>query len=369
MCPGAFETKDVLYVYELKKLKNLYKKWITLMPGIVPYYAIKCNPDPSVLSCLADMGACFDAASPAEMEAALDLVSPSRIIYANPCKPMNDIYTACKRGIPLTVFDNIQEYDKIMDGTRDVGGGAGDMSMLFRIYASDPSAKCVLSNKYGATADEWRHILKEVCERGGIDKVKGVSFHIGSGANDPNAFSQAIEAAREVFDIAREIGFTMSVLDIGGGFTYTNIEKMASCVNRAVAEFQAAYPDTSVIAEPGRYFAESIANLYTKIIGVRVRASERHYWINDSLYGSFNNIMYDHAHPVPTAMVLHGQPQVPAVIWGSTCDGMDKIMEAYPLPILSMNDWLCWENMGAYTQAGASHFNGIPFADVHKIYI
>lgn len=365
LSPSDFETKDTLYVYEFAKLKNLYKKWVTLMPTIIPYYAIKCNPDPYMLSCLADMGACFDAASPAEMAAALDLVPPSRIIYANPCKPINDISTACKSGISLTVFDNIQEYEKIIEGE----GGIEEMCMLFRIYASDPSAKCVLSNKYGATMDEWRSILEGVHQRGGLNRIKGVSFHIGSGANDPSAFSQAIDMAKIVFDMATDMGFTMSILDIGGGFTYTNIEKMATCVNRAVADFQAIYPDTTVIAEPGRYFAESIANLYTKIIGVRARANERQYWINDSIYGSFNNIVYDHARPIPIPMVLHGQPQVSSVIWGSTCDGADKILESVQLPILSLNDWLRWDNMGAYTQAGASHFNGIPFADTPKIYI
>lgn len=360
------DERDALYVYEIRKLKNLYKRWVTLMPDVVPYYAIKCNPDPYVLSCLADMGACFDAASPAEMTAALELVPPSRIIYANPCKPTGDISTACKKGISLTVFDNIQEFDKIMSEAE-----AGGMEMLFRIYASDPTAKCVLSNKYGATADEWKHILSEVVGRGegARGRVKGVSFHIGSGANDPRAFASAIDAARTVFEMAKHMGFTMSVLDIGGGFTYTNIEHMAVCVNESIAEFHATYPDVSIIAEPGRYFAESIADLYTKIIGVRVRSNERHYWINDSIYGSFNNIVYDHAQPIPTAVVLHDHPHVNAVIWGSTCDGMDKIVESVPLPILSLNDWLRWDNMGAYTQAGASHFNGIPFADIQKIYI
>lgn len=91
------------------------------------------------------------------------------------------------------------------------------------------------------------------------------------------------------------MGFNFSILDIGGGFTHDNIERMANTITTSLEAFKADYPNVRVIAEPGRYFAESIAYLYTKIIGVRTRQAEgtRHYWINDSLYGSFNCIMYD----------------------------------------------------------------------------
>ena len=48
--------------------------------------------------------------------------------------------------------------------------------------------------------------------------VRGVSFHVGSGAKNPAAFSAAIKAARRVFDLGAALGFRMDVLDLGGGF-------------------------------------------------------------------------------------------------------------------------------------------------------
>lgn len=343
---------------------DLYKKWTNLLPDITPYYAIKCNPDPMVLDVLADCGACFDAASPAEIEAALDRVQPSRIIYANPCKASRDITHAAQRGVGLTVFDCITEYDKVIAETPET-----EMRMLFRIYANDPSAKCVLSNKYGATKDEWENILDHVAKSAGATNVVGVSFHIGSGANDPQAFVCAINNARMVFDMACERGLKLNVLDIGGGFTSDNIVKMSPYVQKAVAHFRDAYPNASVIAEPGRYFVETVADLYTKVIGVRRRSHVQDYWINDSLYGNFNCIMYDHVKPVPNALTPHTQPQLPSCIWGATCDGIDKIAEDTQVPFLNIGDWLLWKHMGAYTQAGASRFNGLPFADTQKVYI
>ncbi|PIO12104.1 hypothetical protein AB205_0210440 [Aquarana catesbeiana] len=45
-------------------------------------------------------------------------------------------------------------------------------------------------------------------------------------------------------------------------------------------------------------------------------------------------------------------------LWGPTCDGLDRIVERCDLPELQVGDWMLFENMGAYTVAAASTFNG-----------
>lgn len=44
------------------------------------------------------------------------------------------------------------------------------------------------------------------------------SFHVGSGCEEAEAFAVAIQQARNVFDLAIDMGFDMTLLDIGGGF-------------------------------------------------------------------------------------------------------------------------------------------------------
>lgn len=44
-----------------------------------------------------------------------------------------------------------------------------------------------------------------------------------------------------------------------------------------------------------------------------------------------------------------------------TCAGRDKIGDA-ELPECEVGDWLCFEDMGAYTIASATNFNGFPKA-------
>lgn len=52
-------------------------------------------------------------------------------------------------------------------------------------------------------------------------------------------------------------------------------------------------------------------------------------------------------------------------IYGPTCDGFDCVISNCILPALRVNDWIIWRDMGAYTVACGTDFNGIPMPDVY----
>jgi len=89
------------------------------------------------------------------------------------------------------------------------------------------------------------------------------------------------------------------------------------------------------------------------------------YYISDGIYGSFNNIIFDHAHPVAEILTSSVDPNkienrstYVSKLFGPTCDSMDVICKDIELPELDVGDWLYFKNMGAYTKAAASSFNG-----------
>ncbi|KAI1725966.1 ornithine decarboxylase [Ditylenchus destructor] len=53
-----------------------------------------------------------------------------------------------------------------------------------------------------------------------------------------------------------------------------------------------------------------------------------------------------------------GEETYPSIIWGPTCDGTDKIEENTQMPKLTIDDWIYYPHMGAYTTVAASQFNG-----------
>lgn len=139
------QTDNSVFLVDLTEVRNKFSLWMRQLPNIMPYYAVKCNNDPKILSCLSEMGpditgtvqqftlhevdkiiteilsismisekGCgFDAASKVEMQEVSKLVSPGHIIFAQTCKIAAHIEFARTKDIAMMTFDSISELQKI----------------------------------------------------------------------------------------------------------------------------------------------------------------------------------------------------------------------------------------------------------------
>ncbi|KAF9112314.1 hypothetical protein BGX27_003633 [Mortierella sp. AM989] len=376
------ESENAFYVADLGEVYRQHLRWKTLLPRIEPFFAMKCNPDPMVMRLLASLGAGFDCASKNEIKSVLDIgVDPSRIIYANPCKQNSFVKYAYNNKVRMMTFDNAEELHKIKRFHPEA-------QLVLRILTDDSKSLCKLGLKFGAPLDTTASLLATAQELG-LDVI-GISFHVGSGCFDANAFGEAVIRARRVFDQAKDYGFDFKFLDVGGGFPSAHVtegitfEKVAAILGSAVdAHFG---PEVRVIAEPGRYYVGSAFTLATQVIARRTiqrdlneifesnnEAPSHMYYINDGMYGSFNCIMFDHQVCDPHVLLRDGeftyQQQLMdrrsyASVWGPTCDSIDCITSKASLPLMESGDWLYFENMGAYTITAASQFNGFRKSEI-----
>jgi ornithine decarboxylase len=102
--------QDAFYVLDLGLLVRLFQEWVQAMPRVKPFYAVKCSPDPALLTTLAALGAGFDCASKAEIAQVLDLgVSTERVVFANPCKIQSHVAYAASVGVNIMTFDSESE--------------------------------------------------------------------------------------------------------------------------------------------------------------------------------------------------------------------------------------------------------------------
>jgi len=358
------------------------------MPEIQPFYAVKCNPDPFVIRLLAALGAGFDCASNGEISQVLNIggIDPSRIIFANPCKAASFVRNAGKMGVDLMTFDNADELYK-------VARVHPRAKLVVRILTDDSKSLCAFGIKFGASLATVPTLLAKAKE---LDlDVIGVSFHVGSGCYDPSVYADAIERARAVFDMGKDAGYTLKLLDVGGGFEDELLEQAGEVLNYAIERY---FPDRTgikIIAEPGRYFVSTAFRLATNIIARRGPSMDGNkaltspaqrvqnpsgndqepsimYYINDGVYGAFNCILFDHqvVHPYVLSMndSFHIPPNEPTVlcsVWGPTCDSIDLVCPKTELPAgLRVGDWLGFDKMGAYTVCAASQFNGFEVSKV-----
>ncbi|KAM1686395.1 hypothetical protein FF1_034226 [Malus domestica] len=351
------------YVLDLGVLVSLMQKWNRCLPNVLPFFAVKCNPEPAFIAALATLGASLDCASKVEIEAILSHgVSPSRMVYANPCKGENHLRHAAGVGVNLATFDSIDELNKIKRCHPKC-------SLLLRIAVlNDTSSWRSFGTKFGALSEEVAPLLRHADKLG--LRVVGVSFHVGSKASESQVYRGAIAAARAAFDVADELKLPkMHVLDIGGGFKANPLfDEIAETLNDAIKEHfgdHQSESDLVVMAEPGRFFAETPFTLVANVMGKRVRGEKREYWITDGIYGSFNLPAFDKSCLTVSPLLLHTPDHhhhsvaiYSSTVFGPTCDSLDTVVADYKLPELKLNDYLVFHNMGAYTSSAGTNFNG-----------
>jgi len=373
---GELKSEDAFFVADLGNVVRQHKKWTRMLSRVDPFYAIKCNSDPHILQMLASLGTGFDCASKGEIETVLQLgVSPDRIIYANPCKPISHILYAREKGVRMMTFDNAAELIKVKTHFPEA-------LLVLRILTDDSKSTCRFGVKFGAHPGQSLSLL-HMAKSLGLEVI-GVSFHVGSGCFDASAYDMAVRAARRVFDEGQQVGYEFSLLDIGGGYPGTDngpitFTQISDTLNPVLDELFP--PSVRVIAEPGRYYACSVLTLSVNITSCRAIINELDksfmYYVNDGVYGSFNCLLFDHAVVHPELFIVEGSvmhrksmkevPLFSSSIWGPTCDSMDCISKNALLPELNVGDWLLFENMGAYTVAAASNFNGFMKSPIHYI--
>jgi diaminopimelate decarboxylase len=244
-------------------------------------------------------------------------------------------------------FDSISELEKISPDS--------DAQLIIRIRVDDSQSTCRLGSKFGCRLTELDDIY-EFAKKAKY-KLTGVNFHVGSNCLDPETYHKAIKDARFALDKAKDYGFKFDTLDIGGGFP-SDTELFASIAQTVNFSLDTYFKDIpNIIAEPGRYLVEKSHTLVVSVITVK---SDRRYYINEGLYGSFNCVYFDHAYPVFVPYTLKSDNVLykKSTVFGPTCDSMDVLGDSYLLPDLSVGDRLYVENFGAYTCAASSNFNG-----------
>lgn len=302
-----------------------------------------------------DMG--FDCASLREIHEVLPMTTAKQIIYAQPCKKREDVLTAQALGIRRTVVDSAEEMKKLE-------GWEGEI--LVRLLVSDKHSKQPFGKKFGAPLP-WLGRIYDIAKTMKLN-MSGFSFHVGSECQAPQQYADAIADCRKAQKVAEQYGFGTSVIDIGGGFLSEEESFVAVAQQIKIAQTK-HFPSVQWIAEPGRFLAAPTHTLYTTVIGKKPvwpspRNDSEPAWritIDESVYGSFSNIPFDHQKPVLERVRVPDPDEKPkpTVVFGRTCDSGDCLGDVMLHEVVE-GDILRVRNMGAYTTVTASEFNGFP---------
>ncbi len=356
-----------LFVVDHDELRKNYALFRKHFPRVQIYYAVKVNSDASIVKTFYELGGSFDVASMQEFHTVHQNIAKlpakqrqdfiwDKIIYANPIKPVETL-EELDRYKPLVTYDNHEEVKKIAKHAPHAG-------LALRLRVPNTGSMVELSSKFGALPGEAVDLIAYAHEHGLT--VEGLSFHVGSQCTNPENYIQSIHLCASIFAEAKSRGFTLKLLDIGGGFPAAydaSVPKFSDLAKKINHEINRLFPkEIEILAEPGRFLVASAAYAVSKIIGKAVRNDKLCYYVNDGVYHTYSGVIFDHC-TYHMKSFKKGATQICAV-FGPTCDALDTISLAEQLPELELGDYLYSDNIGAYSAASSTHFNGFPPAKV-----
>lgn len=359
-----------LVVIDHEVLRKNYAEFRRHLPQVQCYFAVKANAEPAIIRTFYKCGASFDVASMPEFMMVYENIKKlprkaqqdfiwDKIIYANPTKPRETLL-ALDRYKPLVTYDNLNELKKI----RQFAPHAG---VVLRLRVDNTGSQCELSSKFGCAPGEAVDLIMAAFAMGLV--VEGLSFHVGSQCTNFENFVQALNMAAAIMNESRARGHELKILDIGGGFPapYNKhvrpFRDLAKVINAEIVRL--FDKKIQILAEPGRFLVATAASSVARVIGKAVRDGKPCYYINDSVYHTFSGIIFDHCQ-YPLKAFKSGKKELCAV-FGQTCDGLDVLSQSEQLPNLEIDDLVYAENIGAYSNASATWFNGFPPAQVIHI--
>ena len=364
----AAEHGTPIFIIDHQKIRDNYRLFKEHFPRVQAYYAVKANSNPEIVATLYKEGASFDVASMPEFmlvyENIKDLPDQERqdfiwdkIIYANTIKPVETLQ-ALNQYKPLVTFDNLAELKKIKEYAPQAG-------LCLRIRVPNTGSMVELSSKFGASPGEAVDLIQEAF---GLDLVvEGLSFHVGSQCTNFENYIQALQLSANIIkETESRCGKKIEIVDIGGGFparyteSVTPIRTLAKKINSEIERLFA--PGIQIIAEPGRFMVATACTVVAKVVGKAVRDGKTCYYINDGVYHTFSGQVFDHCN-YPVLAIKEGETKISAV-FGPTCDAFDTITLAAELPELEIHDLVYAENIGSYSHASSTYFNGFPPAKV-----
>jgi ornithine decarboxylase len=349
---------------DLRTVLDAYRSFRRYLPSVAVHYAMKCNPDPHILSALYQAGCSFEIASYTELNDLQRIgVWPADVLYSNPVKPWTHIKQAHEAGVYRFAFDSFTELEKL---ARHAPGAC----VYVRLQTIADSSQLPSEGKYGVSLAAARGLMHAAKGFGLVPY--GIAFHVGSQMDNAYAWAAMIAHSAQLMRVLAEEGIELQMLDIGGGFPAQyadghrapSIQELAPPINEALAELPYK---VEVAAEPGRALVANAGVMVASVIGLAERFGKQ--WAHLDV-GAFNGLMEalesNNQFRFPLLDTKQSAVQAPFHLTGPSCDSQDTILfDAHLSADLSVNDRVYLYAAGAYTTAYASTFNGFQVPNIY----
>jgi diaminopimelate decarboxylase len=364
----AAEFGTPLLVYCEQTLRSQARAYRAAAPDALVCYGSKAFPNLAILRVFAEEGLGADVSTLGELELArrAGLAPESLVVHGNN-KSDAELRTAADAGAGLVVLDALDEVQRAAD--------AGVRRVLVRVTSGieaethEAIRTGYHGSKFGLPPEDAIEALRRALAAG--LEAAGLHVHIGSQLLDTQAARMTVEWLAAFAAACRaELGWTPSVVDLGGGLGIRHVEEedvasVSEFVGELMERLARAWelhelPSPRVVLEPGRSLVGR-AGVALYRIGVVKRASEATTYV--AVDGGMSDNPRPHLYGARYTAVLANRAAEPAehpyTVTGKHCEE-EVLIRRVLLPEPQRGDLLAVPAAGAYTLAMSSNYNAVP---------
>ena len=378
----AEEFGTPLYVMDEALIRRNMDTYVSAMesalpPGSMPFLASKALSCKEIYRIALDRGMGTDIVSGGELYTALAAgFPPARMCMHGSAKTMAEIRAGVEAGVGHFVVDNREELERISDAAREQGTV---QAVLLRLAPGiDPHTfeavnTGMVDSKFGAAIETGQamELTRAALAAPGV-RLDGFHCHLGSQISEAQPYLDGVDIMTAFMARVRDtLGFTASILNLGGGFAVPYVEGDpavdAAALIRRIGERLSercdalGLPAPAVFMEPGRSIVAAAGVTLYRVQSIKTIPGYKSYVAVDggmtdnprfALYGSrYTALIADRA----------GEPaDFTADVAGRNCESGDLIGTAMPLQRPRVGDTLAVLVTGAYNYSMASNYNRVP---------
>ncbi|MBB3861767.1 diaminopimelate decarboxylase [Novosphingobium hassiacum] len=363
----AAEVGTPVYVYSratLTRHARVFRDALGILRNAKIAFAVKSNPNLSVLKVLAAEGYGADVVSGGEMERALAAgMVPDGIVFSGVGKTAAEMRRGIEAGIGQFNLESEEEGLELAEIAASMGNVA---SAALRVNPDvDAGTHGKIStgkaeNKFGVPFDRAAAIYARLSGTPGLD-MRGLTLHIGSQLSSLDPLEAAFTKVGGLMEQIRAAGHTVTHMDLGGGIgvpykageVFPQPEEYAAMVARVTGNW-----GVTLMFEPGRVITGNTGVLVTEVIRVKEGASNPWVVVDAAMNDLARPALYDAWHDF--AAVQPNGETFTANIVGPICESSDTFAMARTIDKVGRGDLAVFRTAGAYGATMANTYNSRP---------
>ncbi|MHA7057182.1 type III PLP-dependent enzyme domain-containing protein [Aquimarina sp. M1] len=265
------------YFYDGEQLITNYLNLVNALPSCVDvFYALKVNPNVSLVKLLRAQGACTEVCSITEMEIALKAGTPVQdIIYLGPCKKDEELKKAIALNIFAIVIESEIELERVSSFAKELGITA-DVAIRINPDFSAEGSPWKMGGRpthFGIEEQQAIRNFKTYLDTPNVN-IRGIHVYNGTNILEAKSVYENTKYILELYEkIVEKYNCEFTMVDVGGGMgiPYFNnqeeldLKEFRDLMIPLFNNFNKKFPNTRIIMESGRFIIGTAGSMAVKV--------------------------------------------------------------------------------------------------------